>query len=97
LAEAEAEPSALLRVYFGSTAKGGIPMNHRGVDYNLTMIEPGYWRWEFRVGERLQSGRTRASQYLAIRRIQMRIASELRKIMPRQIRSSMFTNVHTFC
>jgi len=85
LAEAEAEPSALLRVYFGSTAKGGIPMNHRGVDYNLTMIEPGYWRWEFRVGERLQSGRTRASQYLAIRRIQMRIASELRKIMPRQI------------
>jgi len=59
-------------------------MNHRGIEYNLTMIEPGYWRWQFRIGESLKSGRTRASQLLAIRRVEMRIARELGKLAKRQ-------------
>jgi hypothetical protein len=58
---------------------GRFPMYHKGIEYSLTMIEPGFWGWQFKIGDSLKSGRTRASELLAIRRVQMRIDRELRK------------------
>ena len=55
-------------------------MIHKGVEYTVTAVAPGIWKWQFRIGERVVSGKTEARlQLLAIRRVQLRIDRELKK------------------
>ena len=57
-----------------------IPMNHKGVEYTLTRSEtPGFWRWQFRIGDLVRSGKIEARlALLAMRRVQLRIDRELK-------------------
>jgi hypothetical protein len=55
-------------------------MIYKGVEYTVTAEAPGTWRWQFRIGERVVSGKTEAKlNLLAIRRVQLRIDRELKK------------------
>jgi hypothetical protein len=56
-------------------------MNHRGVEYTVAMTAtPGIWKWQFRLGDEVKSGRTETRiALLAIRRVQLRIDRELKK------------------
>ena len=62
-------------------------MNHRGVDYSVaSTATPGIWSWQFRIGEKLKSGRTETRiNLLAIRRVQLRIDRELKKAEREQV------------
>ena len=55
-------------------------MNHRGVEYMvLTTATPGIWKWQFRIGEQVKTGKTETRiSLLAIRRVQLRIDRELK-------------------
>jgi hypothetical protein len=55
-------------------------MNHRGVEYTVvTTAIPGVWRWQFRLGEQVKTGKTETRiNLLAIRRVQLRIDRELK-------------------
>jgi hypothetical protein len=58
-------------------------MIYRGVEYTLTPVAPGVWAWQFRIGDKVISGRTEARlNLLAIRRVQLRIDRELKKAAP---------------
>ena len=35
-------------------------MIYKGVEYTVTAVAPGTWRWQFRIGERVVSGKTEA-------------------------------------
>ncbi len=56
-------------------------MNHKGIEYIVaTTATPGIWRWQFRIGDELKTGKTETKiSLLAIRRVQLRIDRELRK------------------
>ncbi|MEO8317008.1 MAG: hypothetical protein ABJA75_13300 [Bradyrhizobium sp.] len=55
-------------------------MIHRGVEYTVTAVTPGIWKWQFRIGDRVVTGKTEAKlQLLAARRVQLRIDRELKK------------------
>lgn len=55
-------------------------MIHRGIEYTVTAVTPGIWKWQFRIGDRVVTGRTEAKlQLLAVRRVQLRIDRELKK------------------
>jgi hypothetical protein len=56
-------------------------MNHRGVEYSVAMsATPGVWKWQFRLGDEVKSGRTETRiALLAIRRVQLRIDRELKR------------------
>jgi hypothetical protein len=55
-------------------------MIYKGVEYSLTPVAPGVWKWQFQIGDRVISGKTEARlNLLAIRRIQLRIDRELKK------------------
>ena len=55
-------------------------MNHKGVEYTLTKSEaPGIWKWQFRIGGLVRSGKTEARLLLlAMRRVQLKIDRELK-------------------
>jgi hypothetical protein len=55
-------------------------MNHKGVQYTLIRSEtPGAWRWQFRIGDLVRSGKTETGlPLLAMRRIQLKIDRELK-------------------
>lgn len=56
-------------------------MVHKGVEYSVISVAPGVWKWQFRIGDRLVTGRTEARlNLLAIRRVQLRIDRELKKL-----------------
>lgn len=57
-------------------------LNHRGVDYTvMTTATPGIWKWQFRIGDQLKTGRTETRiNLLAIRRVQLRIDRELKNV-----------------
>jgi hypothetical protein len=56
-------------------------MIHKGVEYSVIAVAPGVWKWQFRIGDRLVTGRTEARlNLLAIRRVQLRIDRELKKL-----------------
>ncbi len=56
-------------------------MIHKGVEYTITAVAPGIWKWQFRIGDRVVAGKTEARlQLLAIRRVQLRINRELKKM-----------------
>lgn len=55
-------------------------MIYKGVEFTVTAVAPGIWKWQFRVGDRLVAGKTEAKlNLLAIRRVQLRIDRELKK------------------
>jgi hypothetical protein len=55
-------------------------MIYKGVEYILTPVPPGVWKWQFQIGDKVISGKTEAKlNLLAIRRIQLRIDRELKK------------------
>jgi hypothetical protein len=55
-------------------------MIHRGVEFTVSAAAPGIWKWQFRVGDKIISGKTEARlSLLAIRRVQLRIDRELKK------------------
>jgi hypothetical protein len=56
-------------------------MTHKGIDYIVAMTTtPGVWKWQFRIGEKLNTGKTETRiNLLAIRRVQLRINRELKK------------------
>jgi hypothetical protein len=57
-------------------------MVYKGVEFSLTAVVPGVWKWQFRIGERVVTGKTEARLYLlAMRRVQLRIDRELRKAL----------------
>ena len=58
-------------------------MNYRGVEYSLTMTTvPAIWKWQFRIGDEVKTGRTETkNDLLAVRRVQSRIDRELKKIV----------------
>ena len=60
-------------------------MNHRGVEYTIAMTAvPGVWKWQFRIGDEVKTGKTETRiSLLAIRRVQLRINREF-KIAERQ-------------
>lgn len=56
-------------------------MIHRGIEFTVKAVVPGTWKWQFRIGDRIVSGKTEAKlNLLAIRRVQLRIDRELKKI-----------------
>ena len=59
-----------------------ISMNHKGVEYTLTRSEtPGFWQWQFRIGDIVRSGKTEAELALlghAPRRVKDRSRAEAR-------------------
>jgi hypothetical protein len=63
-------------------------MNHRGVEYMVvTTATPGIWKWQFRIGEQVKTGKTETRiNLLAIRRVQLRIDRELKQAQRGQTR-----------
>jgi hypothetical protein len=61
-------------------------MNHKGVEYTVVSGEtPGIWRWQFRIGDEVKTGKTETRiGLLAIRRVQLRIDRELKKVAHEQ-------------
>jgi hypothetical protein len=64
-------------------------MNHKGVEYTVaTTATPGVWKWQFRIGNDVKTGKTETRiNLLAIRRVQLRIDREL-KARAVELRSS---------
>ena len=55
-------------------------MTYKGVEFTVTAVGPGIWKWQFLIGDRVVAGRTEAKlNLLAIRRVQLRINRELKK------------------
>ena len=55
-------------------------MIYKGVEFTVTAVAPGIWKWQFRIGDRVIAGKTEAKlNLLAIRRVQLRIDRELKK------------------
>jgi hypothetical protein len=53
-------------------------MNYKAIEYSLKSVEPGIWKFRFRIGRAIKSGTTKAShEHLAIRRVEKRIDREL--------------------
>jgi len=60
-------------------------MNHRGIEFTLAKTAiPGVWQWQFRIGDKVKSGKTETKiDLLAIRRVQLRIDRELKAVAQR--------------
>ena len=56
-------------------------MMHKGVEYMVVpTATPGIWKWQFRIGDRVKTGKTETRiNLLAMRRVQLRIDRELKK------------------
>ena len=54
-------------------------MNHRGIEFTVAKTAtPGVWQWQFRIGNKVKSGKTETKiDLLAIRRVQLRIGSKI--------------------
>ena len=59
-------------------------MMHKGVEYMVVpTTTPGIWKWQFRIGDLVKTGRTETRiNLLAMRRVQLRIDRELKKAAP---------------
>jgi hypothetical protein len=56
-------------------------MVHKGIEYTVALTAiPSVWKWQFRIGDEVKTGRTETRiDLLAIRRVQLRIDRELKK------------------
>jgi hypothetical protein len=64
-------------------------MVHKGVEFTVaTTATPGIWKWQFRIGDDVKTGKTKTRiNLLAIRRVQLRIDRELKKVRANELRS----------
>ena len=54
-------------------------MRHRGIEFELKMIEPGIWKYRFQIGRAVKTGKTKAKvDLMAKRQVGKRIDRELR-------------------
>jgi hypothetical protein len=59
-------------------------MNRRSVEFTLTQVHRGLWKWQFQIGKTVKTGKTHSNLMgMAARRVQLRIDRELNK--PRDI------------
>jgi hypothetical protein len=60
-------------------------MNHRGIEFTVAKTAiPGLWQWQFRIGDRVKTGKIETRiDLLAIRRVQLRIDRELKAMARR--------------
>jgi hypothetical protein len=74
------ELAVCAKVMAGRIGARGFSMNHRGVEYSLALTTvPGIWKWQFRIGDTVKSGKTETRiSLLAVRRVQLRIDRELK-------------------
>jgi hypothetical protein len=65
-------------------------MNHNGVNYTVVeTLTPGVWRWQFRIGDEVVSGKTETNmELLAMRRAQLRINRALRETEQDRVRKT---------
>jgi len=57
----------------------GIADDLQGVEYEIALIKPGLWKWQFRIGDAIVTGTTKTNLgLLAERRLRMAINRELR-------------------
>jgi hypothetical protein len=56
-------------------------MVHKGIEYSVALgVAPDVWKWQFRIGDTVKSGKTETRiNLLAVRRVQLRIDRELKK------------------
>ena len=55
-------------------------MIYKGIEFSVTLAAPDIWKWQFRIGDTVKTGRTEARlSLLAIRRVQLRIDRELKR------------------
>ncbi|WP_426441882.1 hypothetical protein [Bradyrhizobium genosp. P] len=55
-------------------------MTHKGIEFTVTQVTVGVWKWRFQIDDRIFTGKTEAKlNLLAIRRVQLRIDRELKK------------------
>jgi hypothetical protein len=56
-------------------------MMHKGVEYSVALsAPPDVWKWQFRIGDIVRSGKTETRiSLLAVRRVQLQIDRELKK------------------
>lgn len=56
-------------------------MIHKGVEFSVTQLTAGVWKWRFQIGDLVFTGKTEAKlDLLAIRRVQLRIDRELNNL-----------------
>jgi hypothetical protein len=56
------------------------------VEFTLTQVEPGLWKWQFQIGETVTTGQTHSNLMgMVACRVQQRIDRELNK--PRKLAS----------
>jgi hypothetical protein len=56
-------------------------VHRRGVEFTLTQVAPGLWKWQFQIGETVTTGKTQSNLMgIAARRVQQRIDRELVKL-----------------
>jgi hypothetical protein len=54
--------------------EGKLQLLHRGIEYSVMRVEPGIWKWTFRIGGDVTTGKTATNiDLLAARRVQLRI------------------------
>jgi hypothetical protein len=72
--------ATVFRILGWANRNGTIPMNYRGIEYSGAMTTtPGIWKWQFRIGDELKTGKTETKiSLLAIRRVQLRIDRALK-------------------
>jgi hypothetical protein len=56
-------------------------MMYKGIEYSVALsAPPDVWKWQFRIGDIVKSGKTETRiNLLAVRRVQLRIDRELKK------------------
>lgn len=61
-------------------------MIHRGIEFIVVATRvPGIWRWQFRIGGKVKTGRTETKlELMAIRRVKLRIDRELKDMNRRK-------------
>ena len=61
-------------------------MVHKGVEYEIAKVEPGLWKYQFRIGAIIRTGKTRCSlELLAERRVRLTIDNQLRKLASQRL------------
>ena len=56
-------------------------MNRKGVEFTLLLIEPGFWRWRFQIGETVTTGKTQTNLAgVAAHRVRQRINRALKAL-----------------
>jgi len=67
-------------VYPCTRIERDVQMIRKGVEFTVVEAQPGLWKWSFRIGETVKTGKTETNLMgMAAHRVQQRIDLELRK------------------